>query len=325
MIKMTFEELQARIQQHYQQGEYEAAFNLATQTAAYFPEQSPLLYYWRISMRARLEDSQGALHLLDEALNAGIWYSDVLLRRSPSWKPLQGLAEFERLVERSHALQSAEQASLYPLITLRPEGECGTDGLPCPLLVGLHGNTTTAYAELDYWKEAAGAGWLVAVPQSTQAVWKEAYVWDDIEIAREEILHHFSSLQKQYSVDPGHIVLAGHAMGGEVAIWLSLTGAIESRGFIAVAPRGPFLDEPGSWVPYIEQSRGRGLSAYFIAGSKDETISIKNIRTLMDMLTDAGIPSNLELISGAGNEYTPAFSDAVLRGLGFIMEDDDSL
>jgi pimeloyl-ACP methyl ester carboxylesterase len=284
-----------------------------------------MLYYWRISLLARLEDYHGALQMLDEALEAGYWYGEVLLHRSPSWKPLQGLPAFERLVERNQALRAAEQAALFPLLTLRPQGECGTDGLPCPLLIGLHGNRSTAQAELDYWKAAAGAGWLVAAPQSTQAVWKQAYVWDDLEITRAEILHHLDALKRQYSVDPSHIVLAGHSMGGEAAAWLALTGAVETRGFIAVAPSGPFLDEPSSWQPFIEQASGRGLSGYFIAGSRDTKTSLDNLRIFMDMLTEAGIPSNLEIVHGADREFAPEFSSAVLRGLGFILEGEDSI
>jgi predicted esterase len=324
MNQMTFEALQNRIQQLYQDGDYRAALNLATEAVPNFPDHSALLYYWRISMTARLGDTGSALRLLEAALGAGLWYGEVLLRQSPSWKPLQGLPEFERLVERSHALQAAEHSALFPLITLRPEGECGAGDLPCPLLIGLHGNTATAQGELDFWKQAAGAGWLVAAPQSSQAVWRQAYVWDDLETARAEILHHHAALKNQYSVDPQHVVLAGHSMGAEVAIWLALTGAIETRGFIAVGHGGPFLDEPGSWLPYIEQGKGRGLSGYFIVGAKDETIPQQNISILLDMLTEAGIPCNLEVVPGAGHDYVPEFSAGVLRGLGFITEDEDA-
>ncbi len=321
----NFDTLLNEIQQLYQNGEYARALSLAAESAPKFPEHGAMLYYWRISLLARLGDIPGALQHLDEALGSGFWYGEVLLRRSPAWKPLQGLPEFERLVERNHALQAAEQAVLFPLLTLRPQGECGSNDLPCPLLIGLHGNTSTAQSELDYWKEAAGSGWLVAAPQSSQAVWKQAYVWDDLEITRAEILHHLASLKRQYAVDPSHMVIAGHSMGGEAAIWLALTGAVEVRGFIAVAPGGPFLDEPGSWLPFIEQAKGRGLSGYFIAGEKDTKTSLKNVRILMDMLTEAGIPSNLELIHGAGRDYAPEFASAVLRGLGFILEGEDSI
>lgn len=322
MDQENFDQVNAAIQELYQARDYAGALDLATRNADRFPEESARIYYWRISLTARLGDLPRALRLLEAALDSGLWYGETLLRRSPSWQPLQGLPEFERLVQRSHALQGAEARQLYPLITLRPQGECTAGSLPCPLLIGLHGNASTAQQSFDFWQPAGTAGWLVAVPQSSQAVWKEAYVWDDLEVARSEVSRHIEALNRQYSIDPDQVVIAGHSMGGEVAIWLALTGAVQARGFIAIAPGGPFMDDLGSWVPFIEQASGRGLSGYFIFGAEDKTILQDNIQTFIDMLTEAGIPCNLEVFPHARHDFVPEFAGALLRGLGFITEDD---
>ena len=98
MEARTFEELYIQLQQLYQKGDYAAALQLATQALEVYPEQRTSLDYWRITMAARIEDTAQTLRVLQQALERGQWYSELLLRRSPSFKPLQGEAEFEKLV-----------------------------------------------------------------------------------------------------------------------------------------------------------------------------------------------------------------------------------
>lgn len=317
----NFDEVQSQIQRHYGSGEFSEALSLATRMAPLFPEQAPLFYYWRICMAARLNQPDQALRLLDEVLTSGVWYGETLLRRSPSLKPLQGQPAFERMVERNLEIQKQDEGKVFPVITLRSEGECEKGSLPCPFLVALHGNTSTAQASIDFWRPAASAGWLVAVPQSTQAVWKGAYVWDDLEVAEQEIQHHIELIHRQYAVDPIRTVLAGHSMGGEVAIWLSLSGAVETAGFIAVGPGGPMMDDLDSWEPLIARGELRGLRGYFITGEQDESISHQNIQVLINRLNEGGIPCNLEIIPEARHEFIPEYEEALLRGLDFVIQE----
>ena len=65
---------------------------------------------------------------------------------------------------------------------------------------------------MDFWKPAASAGWLVGIPQSSQAMWKDAYVWNDLDIARAEIEQHFNLLGDSMPWTR-RTVLAGHSMG----------------------------------------------------------------------------------------------------------------
>jgi pimeloyl-ACP methyl ester carboxylesterase len=321
MVEPTFDQVQSQIQLHYGGGEYAEALKLATRMAPLFPEQAPLFYYWRICMTARLNQSDQSLQLLDEVLDAGIWYGEPLLRRSPSLKPLQGLPTFERIVERNREIQAQDESQVYPVITLRSEGECEKGSLPCPCLVALHGNASTALASVDFWRPAASAGWLVAVPQSSQAVWKNAYVWDDLEVTEQQIQRHIELIYRQYSVDPLRTVLAGHSMGGEVAIWLALTGSVETNGFIAVGPGGPMMDDLDRWTPLIAGGELRGLRGYFITGEQDDSILLENIQALIERLNTNGIPSELEIIPQAGHGFIPEYEEALLRGLDFVIEE----
>ena len=254
-------------------------------------------------------------------LDSGFWYGETLLRKSPSLQPLQNNARFEKLVERNQEQQLKDQEQLFPLITLRSKGGCQDDEHPCPLLVALHGNGSSAQTSVDFWKPAASAGWLVGIPQSSQAMWKDAYVWNDLDIARAEIEQHFNLLKRQYAVDPRRSVLAGHSMGAEVAIWLALTGALEVQGVVAIAPGGPFMDNPDDWSDLAQAYSGDKLSVTLIYGTADTSIPQANIPVLAEILQNAGIRCELEILPGVGHEYEPAYIAPFLRGLNFIIED----
>ena len=318
---LTFEELQATIQELYRDEEYAGALELATREFERYPEQAHLLYYWRIAMTARLGFINQAIHLLQEVLETGFWYGEVLLRKSPSLQPLQGLPEFEHLLEINRQLQEVDQARSFPLIVLRSEGRCQAGEPPCPLMLALHANGSMAHASVDFWRPAASAGWLVAVPQSSQPMWKDAYVWDDRQVAEEEIKKHYTGLIEKYSIDPQQTTLAGHSMGGEMAIWLSLTGAVPARGFIAIAPGGPLMDEPDSWGQLIRENRNLGLKGYVIVGEEDDAVGQEEIAILVDMLNEAAIPCELERVPYAGHDFAPEFESSLLRALEFIMQE----
>jgi len=328
MSILSFDDFQTQIQAHYRQKEYAQALELAMQNASRFPDKKPILLYWQISMAARLGDVGLSLQLLSGALATGFWYSETLLRKSPSLQILQGNPDFERVVEQNRAQQLQDQEQIFPLLVLHQEGDCQGIERACPLLLALHANSSTAQASVDFWKPAASAGWLVAVPQSSQAMWKDAYMWDDVEITLEEIQRHYASLERQYTLDAAHLTIAGHSMGGEVAIQLALSGAIDAIGLIAIGPGGPFMDAPESWTELIEQAKDRlstsgfhWLRCYIIFGEEDQTISLDNIQALAEKMIQAGFECRLEPIAGAGHEYHPAYAPALLRGLDFIRED----
>lgn len=318
MEERTFEELYAKLQHYYQNGDYAEALLLATQSLEEYPDQRTTLDYWRMTMAARIDDPAQAVRVLREALERGQWYSELLLRRSPSFKPLQGDPEFEQLVALNQEVAENDTQKAFPLFTLRPENRCRSGGPACPLLLGLHTNAATVHSSLGFWRPAAVAGWLVAAPQSSQAIWKDAYVWDDRETAEREIQKHYATLQHNYVIDPQRTILAGHSMGGEVAIWLALRRAIEARGFLAIGPGGPFMDDLAEWSPLLKDHPRRGLRGYILCGEKDHSIPMGNIRKFVDKLKHAGITCRLEILPDLQHDYAPGYEPAILRALEYL-------
>lgn len=318
MEERTFEALYGQLQQLYQNSEYSAALQLATQALETYPDQRTSLDYWRMTMAARVEDTGQTLRILQEALERGQWYSELLLRRSPSFKSLQGHPEFEKLVAQNQAVAEQDLQGAFPIFTLRPENRCRSGGPACPLLLGLHTNAGTVHSSLGFWRPAATAGWLVAAPQSSQAIWKDAYVWDDRETAEAEITKHYATLRQNYAIDLRRTLLGGHSMGGEIAIWLALRGSIETRGFLAIGPGGPYMDDLAEWGNLIEAPAQRDLRGYFIIGERDSSIPQENIRRLAEQLNATGVACKLETLPDLGHDYSPGYDAAILRALDYL-------
>jgi predicted esterase len=321
MLFSNFKELQDRIQKLYQNGDYAGALELATSQAGSFPEQLPLLRYYQIAMTALDGRPQEAIASFEALLDTGFWYNEVLLRKSASLSSLQRLPEFEAQVERNQHNQAEDQSHLFPMLILRSQDRCQAGDSPCPLLVGLHAYASTAQASLNFWRAAASAEWLVAALQSSQPVWKDAYVWDDHEFAGQEIKKHMASIFHKYAIDPGQVVLAGHDQGAEIAIELSLKDSIQARGFIAIAPTGPLIEEPESFLNLLRERPQNDLCGYIIIGGEDDLIPRKGIRSLVKVLEKAGIPCELEEVPNAGHTFIPEYISSLFRALEFIQKE----
>jgi hypothetical protein len=264
-------------------------------------------------MASLINETALALQLLEEALAAGFWYAEAQLREDPDLQPLQGLPEFERLVEICRKRHDEAQAQAAPaLITLQPEGQCQAGRQPCPLLLALHGNYKTAEDSVGFWRSAVFKEWLLALPQSSQVRGPDGYVWNDREWAVREIKEHFASLCEQYAVDPDRVVVAGFSLGGELAIWLALSGTIEARGFIAVGPSGPYMRKPDDWIPFIEASQGRGLRGYLVVGEQD-VFCYEGTQSLAALLKSGDIPCELEVHPNLGHDFPPEFQQSLTR------------
>lgn len=316
---LTFDALQHHLLALFKAGEFEAVRELAAEQTVAFPEQYHILAYWQITAAARQTDYPAAMQQIRRLLERGFWYGESVLTLSPSLQPLQELPEFISLVEASRALRAHAEKDIFPLLILRQPGRGQKGSAPAPLMLALHTNGGTVQDSLSFWKPAAAEGWIAAAPQSTQAIWKGAYVWDDRFTATGDIQRHYQSLVSQYAIDLQRLILAGHSLGGETALWLALSEQIPVQGFIAFGPAGPLVDDPEQFQDLLFEAAKLGLRGYVIFGEEDESIPQENIRMLVDLLNATGTPTGLESVPHAGHDYDPVYDESMQRALEFIF------
>ena len=311
----TFNLLNQQLAQHFQNQQYQEALELIMAEGNNFPDDRMWADYWKMVAAARLEQRELVFEVARKSLADGFWYGEYLWRQSPSFAPLQGDPEFEQIVAASH---EAELKEMPPgeavIITKLPSNHSGKS----PLLIALHGNQSTAGRTLPFWESAVGDGWVTVIPQSNQVLFKGAFGWDDVERSKAYVASQYEALTKNTAFDSKRVVIAGHSMGGLIAIQMALEGLLPISGLVVNGPAVPYLDDSDQLEKLLISARDRGLRAYFIVGEQDDAINIPEIKNLAEKFSAAGIPCELEMVPDATHDYTPAYDAALLKGLAFV-------
>lgn len=291
---------------------YNEALDLLTSEGGQFPQHASMLLYLRSCMAARANIPEHAIQILSEAVERGFWYGVETMRQSPSWLPLQGDPEFERLAEMCIARQmdAVQDPKIY---TLAPD----TDA-PMPVFFALHGNGDNSLNTLYGWNTVIDLGWLLVAPQSAQAESSDGYVWTEQTIALRQLVKQYEDLRQEYLLEEQRVVGAGFSMGCEIILRLALTGPVPMRGFVLLAPSGPKINDPEEWLPEIRESDGRNLRGYVLVGAKDDTISHENIYKLVALLNHYNIPCQIEMLPELRHTYPHDARPVIERALAFI-------
>lgn len=311
----TFNQLTGQLVQHFQNGQYAEALELIMAEGDNFPQDRMWADYWKMVSAARVGDRELVYKVARKSLTDGLWYGEVLWRQSPSYAPLQGDPEFEKIVADSLEAQLRDMPATRPIVITRvPSNHSDTS----PLLIALHGNQSTAERTLPFWESAVADGWVIAIPQSDQVMFKGAFAWEDLARSKAYVASQYETLAKNTPFDPQQVIIAGHSMGGLIAIQAALEGVIPVRGFVVNGPAVPYLDAPDELDKLLDSVRERGLQACFILGEQDDAINTLEVKNLAEKMKAAGIPCEVELVPNATHDYTPAYDAALRRGLAFV-------
>jgi len=308
----TFTELAQKMGEHFQNKQYAEALELILAEGDNFPNDRMDVDYWKMVSAARVGNKQLLLEVARKSLADGLWYGEFLWRQSPSYAPLQGDSDFEQIVAESIEAQKRDMPSEPVVMTKLPTNHSDKSSL----LIALHGNQSSADKTRPFWEPAAQDGWVVVIPQSNQAMQKNAFGWDGLDTSFGYVKERFDELDVPF--DSNKVVIAGHSMGGFVAIRMALEGMLPVCGFIVNGPAVPYLDEDDELQKILPRAKERGLRAYFIVGEKDEAIFADNVVELADKLRAAGVPCEVEMIPDATHDPNPAYDPALRRGLAFV-------
>jgi predicted esterase len=305
-------EFLVRVDALYHSGEYQRAYDLLADAFAECIDQRWLLYFWKVCLLARLGRESEAEEVLQEALAQGYYYNEALLHGDEDLATLQGHPHFEELVSHSEDLIRAAQAQATPGLTLLEPVESNYPSVP--LLISLHGNHSNSELMQPYWNHLSDQGWLVALPQSSQVSGNHLYRWDDADLALRELSTHFTTLSHKISVDPAHVVLAGFAKGGELAIRAALQQTLPATGFLCIAP---FLNNLPELEPLISANRSSALRGYFILGELDNHCTPPALH-LSELMRLHGIVCQTEIVPNLGHRFPDDYRAAIQRGLQFL-------
>lgn len=316
-IKLSFAQLEALIRKLFENEEYERIIQLIDMQGDIFPDKRLFLTYWQMGMAARLAKPTLAFHFMDELLQDNLWVSPDLLIQSPSFTLLREMTEFEVRLQQFAKLQAKELALIPPVLTLKSESECDRD--LCPLFIGLHGEGESVIDSARYWHMLAQKGWLVGLPQSTQAMWSNGYTWDNLKMSEEEILGDYQKIIEKYQVDKKQVVLGGQGLGGEMAIWLATKGIIPATGIIVINPKGPILRDEESWPYHFLKEEDLDLRGVIISTVEEDLSPQGNLDEFVRFLQLAGMAIRVMIVSR--KQFDSKFQDLLAEGFAYLFDE----
>jgi predicted esterase len=177
-------------------------------------------------------------------------------------------------------------------------------------MLALHADSGVIEEEIKFWKPMTDKGYILGMPRSTNVYWsgKDSSYWPDHETAAKQIKSYLEKIMHTYSINIDQTVIGGLSSGAELAIWLALSKTIPVRKFVAVSPGGQWMNEVERYQSLIDDLSQNELSGIVILGEEDKIASQENIRTLVKMLNNAGIPCQLYEPPKVGHWYSPDFS-----------------
>ncbi|MBN1230478.1 MAG: hypothetical protein JXA19_01285 [Anaerolineales bacterium] len=307
-----------RLQDYLEVEDYAEGLDFVSQYGIEFPDEKPLVNFYHMCFAARLGMEDRVYETFKDSLNHGLWYNEELLRQSHSLETFWGEDQFEDLVKISNQFQNADPVLLLPLLVVQNKHNDFSTAALSPLLLVLHENYNTAQNCIPHWRKAAEEGWIVALPQSRQAVWSGGYLWVSYDAVLKQYSDHLAKLTSNYPVDKDKVVIAGIGEGADAALWLALNQISDIHGFILINPNGPLANEPGDWQHYLDSYPD--LRGVILLNEVGEDVQQTIIQSLGDTLNKNAIPTRMIQYKNEENPYPDNFNDYLTDALAFILE-----
>lgn len=315
MSTLTIREFRQELMQLYKAKEYIQALELAEKEQANFPTRVREISYWRLCLNALLGKQAEALHIFQDVLDRGEWFSPRWVEDDSDLVSLQPLPAFQAMVEACRQHVAELQKNARPRLLVREPAEQAT---ALPLLIALHGNASNANDTVEHWSGITTEGWLLAVPQSSQVFEAETFVWDERETGIDEIRMHLATLSGEHKLAQERVVLGGFSMGGGQAIWMALHQSLKTCGFVVL---GPYLreEELEALSTLLQTQKPAGLRGAILVGEEDtECLAIS--QKVVELLRAHDLPCELEVRPGLDHSYPEDFAAWVANGLVFIEQ-----
>ncbi|MHB8512391.1 MAG: alpha/beta hydrolase [Actinomycetota bacterium] len=306
-----FSELQGRIYDLYNDGDFAEALAELNRHTAHFPLHQDTITLWKACLAALTGQASLGRWFLEEGIAAGQWWAAQTLRQ-PDLGLLQGDPDFERIVETCARNQQAADRNATPM-RLVSEPDVTP---PWPALVALHGASwASGVAFARNFRAAIAAGWLLSAPQSTQSSGPERYGWMDRERAIREVEAHLLQLARGARTDPNRIVLCGFSAGAKLALALPARISTSIKGVIAIVPA---IDPSDESIPQQAQSlTAKTNRLVLVSGRRDLHRGIGVERFAKEFEASGGT-CKLHIEDSLTHEFPKSFDQLLPELLEFI-------
>ena len=296
----------------YEGKNFQAAYDMAVSLLNETDRKKAILYNVAYCAQSAMGNSERALDLMEEAAEKGHWTNPDQLVEDPDLAPLRENSRFQEITKRfDEASREYSQSLVAKLEVLEPEGFNADRVGEVPVIIALHGNTQSIEDSRENWKFMAKKGWLVALPQSSQAMMEGAFIWNNFQEAIPELKSFYKQLKEKYNIDSKRVVIAGFSMGGALAADLCIRDQIPGGKFILM---GPYIRDVSIYADILKDLAKRNGQGYVVVGEKDEEC-LPASRELVSMCNEHGVKCLLDVIPRIGHEFPEKFPDLVSKAM----------
>jgi predicted esterase len=285
----------------YELKDYSAGLRISEQARKECPEEAVQTRFWQACMHSLIGNAGEAVAALRAGLREGAWWSPSQLDQEHDFDAIRGTPGFSDIGTECERRFRERQAASEPLfMTIEPE--TGIDAERCLIAIHWRGGSAKEFAE--YWEPLAeDRGWTLVFPQSSQVYSSTGYCWDDVALAKKELMKCVASLEAQYGIRRERLIVAGASQGARVAFEIALEIGAPYFCVIPSFPEG--YDES---VRAGKQGRGK---SYFVLGERDELN--RRSQPVIDALKECGAPPDVRVMKGVGHDLPEGFA-ALISG-----------
>jgi len=319
MQDLTYTKLINQTLNLYFQEEYQRAYNFITDNAPLVKGNLAQYYNFRYAIACKVGKIELALTLFREAvMEHGFWYSYQYLMGDEDLKDLHVYPEFETLVhickEREEIAKKRSQSDMK--IIMSKNGVMLKDK-PATLVMALHGDQQNSDMTAPYWSSLVLDSRLLALPQSSQIEFSDAYSWSDLEQGTRELSIQYQSLTKKYPIDQTCTILGGFSAGARQALHVVLHDKIPVKGLLFVAPWLPEIEE---WSGLLDKLLEKKIRCYVICGDQDDDC-YKTTLTFVKLLDHKEIPHVFIEMIGLNHDYPENFEQELMNALDYLTSE----
>lgn len=248
------------------------------------------------ALNALLGDKNEALKWLDKAIERGLVDPEII-NNDPDLDTLRAEPNFKEFL----TLMASKKAKLFKDPPYTKIDGPQTDGKKkLPLLVLLHGEAENASNIFDIWKTVAQKyNLVIAAPQGQYLIGEGHYQWGSRLEAQEATLKAIDQAKEKYLIDQEKIYLMGFSQGASYGLTIGLSNPERFAGVIAISPRylHRLVDKS------LEKAKTRSTAVYIANGENEDAHLLANNRLAKDLLTKAGLKTELKLYRNTGHAF----------------------
>ncbi len=312
-MQLTYTQLLNQTIDIYLTGDYEKAYAFITKHGDEVIGNLAQIYNFRYAIASKMSQKSLALKLMTEAImDHGFWYAIDYLKSDDDLNSLREEKQFQLLLKicekrENEALKSCE--GKYELLTSKAVKEDRKQ-----LIIALHGNQESNQISKFYWKNVIDKKRIIALFQSSEIEFSDAYIWNDLDQGIKVINTLKSQMNNELYIDKSKEILTGFSAGARQVLYYTLVTSARVKGLILIAPWLPELEE---WKEKLQVLKEKHVKVVIICGKNDED-AYDDSNKLGELLNTHQIDHQLRIMEDLAHDYPINFSEVIEEAIQFI-------